>query len=78
MTQETETAGDMLQRLGVDGKLWAEEFHRTAIALGYPTMDDGWLLGWFCNAIMAGYDEARRRYDPELVSQLKAIRESAR
>jgi hypothetical protein len=70
----TESAGDLLQRLGVDGKLWAEEFSATATGLGYPEMDDGWLLGWFCNAIMAGYDEARRRYDPELKAQLEALK----
>ena len=43
--RDEETAGQFLQRLGMDGKLWAE--------------DD--LLGWCCNMIMAGYDEAERR-----------------
>jgi hypothetical protein len=46
-----ETAGEMLQRLGADGKLWAEEFNRTAVSLGYSEMDEGWLTGWFANAI---------------------------
>jgi hypothetical protein len=64
-TTATETAPEMLQRLGMDGKLWADEFNRTAISLGYQSMDEGWLIGWFCNAIMAGYDTAQRRYDPD-------------
>lgn len=53
-----ENAGDMLERLGMDGGKWAAEFRQTALQLGYSDMDDGWLIGWFCNAIMAGYDRA--------------------
>jgi hypothetical protein len=67
-SERDESAGDMLSRLGMDGKLWAEEFQKTALSLGYPEMDDGWLLGWFCNAVMAGYDHARRKYDPEVLA----------
>jgi hypothetical protein len=61
MSDGNESAPDMLARLGADGKLWAEEFNKTAQSLGYPEMDEGWLLGWFCNAIMAGYDTAAYR-----------------
>jgi hypothetical protein len=46
-----ETDGEMLQRLGADGAQWAEEFNKTAVTLGYPEMDEGWLIGWFANAI---------------------------
>jgi hypothetical protein len=53
-----ESAGDMLERLGMDGVKWAAEFRTTALRLGYSDMDEGWLVGWFCNAIMAGYDRA--------------------
>ncbi|MBB4799705.1 hypothetical protein HNP32_003465 [Brevundimonas bullata] len=68
-----ELPGDFLARVGMDGALWAEEFRSTAIRIGYPDMDEGWLIGWFCNAVMAGYDHARRRYDPILKSQLAEI-----
>ena len=71
---EQESPGDFLARVGMDGKLWAEEFRKTALALGCSDMDEGWLIGWFCNAVMAGYDEARRRYDPEVKATLDAIR----
>jgi hypothetical protein len=53
---ENESAGDMLQRLGIDGKLWVKEFSECATKLGYSKMDEDWLHGWFANAIMAGYD----------------------
>lgn len=42
--------------LGIDGKLWAEAFCKL-----HPTVDVSDALGWFCNAIMAGYDEGSRR-----------------
>jgi hypothetical protein len=54
-----ESAGDMLHRLGIDGKKWAQEFRQTAIKLGYSEMDEDWLHTWFANAIMAGYDYNR-------------------
>jgi len=46
--------GLLLGRLGTDGKLWSEEFCKR-----FPqcAVDD--VLGWLCNAIMAGYDEGR-------------------
>lgn len=49
--REGETAGQMLQRLGIDGMKWAEEMHKQFPAI---PVDD--LLGWCCNMIMAGYD----------------------
>lgn len=52
-----ESAGDMLRRLGIDGKLWAEEMHQR-----FPSIPEDELLGWCCNMIMAGYDEAQRRH----------------
>jgi|688.fasta_scaffold1412932_2 hypothetical protein len=47
----SENAADMLERLGTDAVLWAKEFRKTAIRLGYSDMDEGWLIGWFANAI---------------------------
>jgi hypothetical protein len=34
-----------------DAAQWAAEFRKTAINLGYSDMDEGWLIGWFANAI---------------------------
>lgn len=46
-----EQPADMLARLGSVGFLWAQEFNKTAVRLGYSEMDEGWLIGWFANAI---------------------------
>ena len=53
---------DFLRDAGMDGAKWAAGFKAIAERLGHHGMDEGWLIGWFCNAIMAGYDEAERRY----------------
>lgn len=39
-----------------DARVWAEEFRKTAIDLGYSDMDEGWLIGWFANAMMVMHD----------------------
>ena len=52
---------DFLRDAGIDGVKWAAGFKAVAERLGHHGMDEGWLIGWFCNAIMAGYDEAERR-----------------
>jgi len=50
---------DLLARMGTSGAKWAEEFRATAKRLGYSDMDEGWLIGWFANAIEAGRDAGR-------------------
>jgi hypothetical protein len=54
MEEKEETAAEMLERLGTNGAKWAAEFRATAIRLGYSDMDEGWLIGWFANAIESG------------------------
>ncbi len=39
-----------------DGMKWAQAFNHTAKKLGYSEMDEGWLLGWFANAIENSWD----------------------
>lgn len=53
MSHNTELVGT------IDAVWWAGEFRRTAINLGYSDMDEDWLIGWFANAIMTGYDHAK-------------------
>lgn len=43
-----------------DARTWAKSFNETLVILGYQPHDEGWLIGWFANAIMMGYDEAKR------------------
>lgn len=55
-----------------DARTWAKSFNETLVALGYQPHDEGWLIGWFANSIMCGYDEASRRAER---SQLVPMRE---
>ncbi|WP_303713340.1 hypothetical protein [Brevundimonas naejangsanensis] len=70
--EDDELPGDFLARVGMDGALWADGFRKMALKLGYSDMDEGWLIGWFCNAVMAGYDHAQRRFDPALTTREEA------
>ncbi|GEM_PF-2243082 len=70
--EDDELPGDFLARVGMDGALWADGFRKMALKLGYSDMDEGWLIGWFCNAVMAGYDHAQRRFDPALATREEA------
>ena len=45
--------GDLLGALGIDGEKWTEAFRQINQSTNIP---DDVMLGWFCNAIMAGYD----------------------
>jgi hypothetical protein len=62
--------------LGVDGKRWASEFRATALRLGYSDMDEGWLLGWYANALVAGSDEGERRREAEHDMEIARLREA--
>lgn len=44
-----------------DAAIWAKEFRQTQIKLGQEPLDEGWMLTWFANAIMAGFDTAQSR-----------------
>jgi len=43
-----------------DAHEWAKAFNVTAQKLGYGEMDEGWLIGWFANAMMAQHDHDER------------------
>jgi len=53
--KDIETDGDMLNRLGMNGELWAKEMHKR-----FPTVPEDDLLSWCCNMIMAGHDRGVR------------------
>ena len=58
------------RELGIDAEKWAAEFRKTAIKLGYSDMDEGWLIAWFANAIIAGRDaEARSLIQSKLTDE---------
>ena len=43
-----------------DAAVWASEFNSAARRLGYSAMDEGWLIGWFANAMFAKEMAIRR------------------
>ena len=65
MTDYTALDGPaLLNALGDDASKWAAAFRQTATKLGYSDMDEGWLIGWFANAIEHSW-EIRIRRDTE-------------
>jgi hypothetical protein len=44
-------APTMLAALRDDASKWAAAFCQTAKKLGYGDIDEGWMTGWFANAI---------------------------
>lgn len=51
-----------------DARVWASEFMRIIVKSESPVIiDEGLMLGWFANAMMAGYDQAKRE-EPETVA----------
>ena len=60
-------AATLLDALGDDASRWAAAFRQTAIRIGYSDMDEGWLIGWFANAIEHSSDVRERRSKPETV-----------
>lgn len=64
----TETSGmsdgELLAYMGTDAQRWAQEFLRIKAEIeraddGRSTDDEGWMIGWFANAIGAGERAAR-------------------
>lgn len=52
-----------------DAKDWAEEFNNVLVRKGEQPYDPGWLIGWFANALMRGYDEYARKH-PEPLTKI--------
>lgn len=46
-----------------DAQVWAREFMKIWQNEPIDILDEDLMLGWFASAIMAGYDEARRKYE---------------
>jgi hypothetical protein len=44
-----------------DARDWAQAFCKTASNLGHEGIDEAWMVGWFANALMRGFDEAQMR-----------------
>jgi hypothetical protein len=51
----------VIRECGDDGSKWAIAFKQHAEKLGHSGMDEGWLIGWFANAIEGAGDTRRWR-----------------
>lgn len=45
----------------IDARIWAKEFVTILKQNNLDASDEGWMISWFANSIMAGWDEAERR-----------------
>lgn len=52
-------AYDIYTRCRGDGSKWAAEFVSTAKQIGAGNIDEGWMIGWFCNAMECAKDVER-------------------
>lgn len=59
-----------------DARDWAKAFCDIANAQGH-VLDEGWMISWFANALMRGYDEAQMRRAPDYAAGAEAMREAA-
>ncbi len=58
----------------MDAQVWAKEFMRL-FGKSLSQIDEGLMISWFANAIMAGFDEANRRHDKKAKPAEKGIEE---
>ncbi len=66
-------ASEMTQLLDTtDAVIWADEWLKTIEKHPHISTDKGTMIGWFANAIMAGYDAGRRAVE-ELVVDTEHI-----
>lgn len=49
----------------MDAQVWVHEWMRTIKDHPGIATDEGTMIGWFANAIMAGYDTAQMRFAEE-------------
>lgn len=54
--EEERTDGEVIRLCGDDAAAWAAEFCRVAKKLGHGNIDEGWMIGWFANAIENSHD----------------------
>lgn len=53
------TDSELLDYMGTDAIRWAEKFEEFRKEDPEKVLELGTMIGWFANAIQAGYDEAR-------------------
>lgn len=57
----------------MDARTWVQEWMKVTGEKPEIAMDEGMMLGWFANAIMAGYDTAMFQKDSSLITASEAL-----
>lgn len=57
----------------IDATIWASQWMKTIAAKPEIATDEATMLGWFANAIMAGYDTANARQRAEVMDIQKNV-----
>jgi len=72
-------SSDLLEELGDDAAKWARAFNQMAEKLEYSRMDEGWLIGWFANAIEHSHslrmEKLRKKLEPIVMEDVVASAE---
>ena len=55
-----------------DARVWVDEWLETLKMHPNAPWDRGFMIGWFANAIMAGFDEANRQHQKGVEESHKA------
>ena len=58
--------GDVITRCGMDALAWTKMWMQTIEKVPEIPTDEGTMIGWFANAIMAGYDARAREEDKDI------------
>jgi hypothetical protein len=77
MDAETRREAADVDLHAIYARVWAAEWVRIAREIeaandGRQVIDEGWMIAWFANAIMAGYDIGRARLEAEHRAALQA------
>lgn len=75
--QPHDKRGDVPLNCDRDPQRWAEEFNRVLYVQGREPLDEGWLIGWFANAMMCGEDTYRWRQEAKAQSAIGPASEDA-
>jgi hypothetical protein len=60
------TGPQLLEALGDDASKWAAAFCQYAKTFNHSDIDEGWMIGWFANAIEHSHDVRGRRAKPQV------------
>lgn len=58
-----------------DARVWTQEWLRIIKENPSIPMDEGTMLGWFANAIVSGYDHAKRESETDKRILIKALQD---